>query len=165
MVYNATFWKAAFSLMFLNNGWKYPFTTTLQRQFRLYIPFLGIARPQPQFPHACVFERFTVYIPRKPGILGCHWLNSSWPEYFCLKDFFPDQERKIPGNPEFPEVFLARKSLISDILGFSAADGDYFVTFLSFNGVFFRGLPYLNQSVLLILNKNFKGRGTRILVS
>jgi hypothetical protein len=29
-------------------------------------------------------------------------------EYFCLKDFFPDQERKIPENPEFPEVFLAR---------------------------------------------------------
>jgi hypothetical protein len=34
------------------------FVTTLQRQFRLYIPFLGIARPQPQFPHSCVFERF-----------------------------------------------------------------------------------------------------------
>jgi hypothetical protein len=32
--------------------------TALQRQFRLYIPFLGIARPQPQFPHSCVFERF-----------------------------------------------------------------------------------------------------------
>ncbi len=31
---------------------------TLQRQFRLYIPFLGIARPQPQFPHSCVFGRF-----------------------------------------------------------------------------------------------------------
>jgi hypothetical protein len=31
---------------------------TLQRQFRLYIPFLGIAQPQPQFPHLCVFERF-----------------------------------------------------------------------------------------------------------
>ncbi len=30
----------------------------LQRQFRLYIPFLGIARPQPQLPHSCVFERF-----------------------------------------------------------------------------------------------------------
>ncbi len=28
----------------------------------LYIPFLGIARPQPQFPHSCVFER--LYIPR-----------------------------------------------------------------------------------------------------
>jgi hypothetical protein len=27
------------------------FSLTLQRQFRLYIPFLGIARPQPQFPH------------------------------------------------------------------------------------------------------------------
>ncbi len=32
--------------------------TLLQRPFRLYVPFLGIARPQPQFPHACVFERF-----------------------------------------------------------------------------------------------------------
>ncbi len=31
---------------------------TLQRQFRLYIPFLGIARPQPQFPYSCVCERF-----------------------------------------------------------------------------------------------------------
>ncbi len=32
--------------------------STLQRQFRLYIPFLGIARSQPQFPHSCVWERF-----------------------------------------------------------------------------------------------------------
>ncbi len=31
---------------------------TLQRQFGLYIPSLGIARPQPQFPHSCVLERF-----------------------------------------------------------------------------------------------------------
>ncbi len=31
---------------------------TLQRQFSLYIPFLGIARPQSQFPHSCVCERF-----------------------------------------------------------------------------------------------------------
>ncbi len=31
---------------------------TLQRQFHLHIPFLGIAQPQPQFPHSCVFERF-----------------------------------------------------------------------------------------------------------
>jgi hypothetical protein len=30
----------------------------LQLQFRLYIPFLGIAWPQPQFPHSCVCERF-----------------------------------------------------------------------------------------------------------
>ncbi len=33
----------------------------LQWQFRLYIPFLGIARPQPQFPHSCVLSDF--YIP------------------------------------------------------------------------------------------------------
>ncbi len=34
----------------------------LQRQFRLYISFLGIARPQPQFPHSYVCERFIQYI-------------------------------------------------------------------------------------------------------
>jgi hypothetical protein len=42
---------------FLPNDWPLSYTT-LQRQFRLYIPFLGISRPQPQFPHSCVLERF-----------------------------------------------------------------------------------------------------------
>ncbi len=38
---------------------------TLQRQFRLCIPFLVIARPRSQFPHSCVCERFIyVHIPR-----------------------------------------------------------------------------------------------------
>jgi hypothetical protein len=32
--------------------------STLQRKSHLCIPFLGIARPQPQFPHSCVCERF-----------------------------------------------------------------------------------------------------------
>ncbi len=32
--------------------------TTLQRKHHLCISFLGIARPQPQFPHSCVCERF-----------------------------------------------------------------------------------------------------------
>jgi hypothetical protein len=36
---------------------------TLQLQFRLYIPFLGIARPQPQFPHSCVSERVIHIFP------------------------------------------------------------------------------------------------------
>jgi hypothetical protein len=31
---------------------------TLQRKSHLCIPFLGIARPQPQFPLSCVCERF-----------------------------------------------------------------------------------------------------------
>jgi hypothetical protein len=30
----------------------------LQGKFLLCIPFLGIARPQSQFPHLCVCERF-----------------------------------------------------------------------------------------------------------
>jgi hypothetical protein len=32
--------------------------TALQRKSHLCIPFLGIARPQPQFQHSCACERF-----------------------------------------------------------------------------------------------------------
>ncbi len=35
--------------------------TTLQGKSHLCIPFLGIARPQPQFPHSFVCERFILY--------------------------------------------------------------------------------------------------------
>jgi hypothetical protein len=46
------------------------------------------------------------------------------PNLFVHKQgFFP--ERKIPGNPEIPEVFPARKSLISDIIGFPDGDQDH----------------------------------------
>ncbi len=38
--------------------------SALQGISYLCIPFLGIARPQSQFPHSCVCERFTVYIPK-----------------------------------------------------------------------------------------------------
>jgi hypothetical protein len=39
-------------------------TNALQRQFRICIPFLGIARPHPQFPHSCVCEQFIYYQDR-----------------------------------------------------------------------------------------------------
>ncbi len=42
---------------------------TLQRQFRLYIPFLGIARPQSQFPHSCVCEQFIYSQDRSTNFL------------------------------------------------------------------------------------------------
>jgi hypothetical protein len=44
-------------------------TSALQRQFRLYIPFLGVARPQPQFPISCVCERFIRIFPGSVHIL------------------------------------------------------------------------------------------------
>jgi hypothetical protein len=37
---------------------------TLQRKSHLCIPFLGIARPQPQFQHSCVCERFIQFQDR-----------------------------------------------------------------------------------------------------
>ncbi len=48
------------------------FSRKLQRKSHLFIPFLGIARPQPQFPYSCVCERF-IYSPR----IGLH-ISSSW---------------------------------------------------------------------------------------
>ncbi len=45
-----------------------------------------------------------------------------------LGGFFPYQERKIPRNPETPEIFLPRKSLISDILD-SILGQEIFLTF------------------------------------
>jgi hypothetical protein len=44
--------------------------------------------------------------------------NLAGQDYHCLIGVvFRDQEWKIPGNPEIPEVLPSRKSLISDIQG------------------------------------------------
>jgi hypothetical protein len=42
-------------------------------KIRLSIPFLGIARPQSQFPHSCVCERFIYSQDRGPHI----WLQQN----------------------------------------------------------------------------------------
>ncbi len=39
---------------------------TLQRKSHLCIPFLGIVRPQSQFPHSCVYEPFIYSQDRSP---------------------------------------------------------------------------------------------------
>jgi hypothetical protein len=46
------------TLFFLFGQWMCSSLSTLQRKSHLCIPFLGIARPQSQFPHSCVYERF-----------------------------------------------------------------------------------------------------------
>jgi hypothetical protein len=53
--------KIYFSAMTISKKLYEQACPALQRQFRLYIPFLGIARPQSQFPHSCVFERFIYF--------------------------------------------------------------------------------------------------------
>ncbi len=37
------------------------FSNTLQRKSYLCIPFLGIMRPQSQFPHSCICQQFIYY--------------------------------------------------------------------------------------------------------
>ncbi len=50
----------------------------LQRQFSLYIPFLGIARPQPQFPHSGVCERFIYSQDRSTLFPPAEKADPSW---------------------------------------------------------------------------------------
>ncbi len=45
--------------IFINCKWISSSLCTLQRTY-LCIPFLGIVRPQSQFPHSCVCERFKI---------------------------------------------------------------------------------------------------------
>jgi hypothetical protein len=52
-------------------------------------------------------------------------------EYFSLRRGFPDQERKIPGNHEMSEVFLARKKHYQCHPGFPAENGDRSLIFLT----------------------------------
>jgi hypothetical protein len=54
-------------LCYTSNG---DFISTLQRKCQVCIPFLGMARPQSQFSHACVCERF-IYIPRIGPHISC----------------------------------------------------------------------------------------------
>jgi hypothetical protein len=65
-------------------------------------------------------------ISRKSWVISYHYLNSSWQVVLLPGGGggFPDQERKIPGNLEIPEVFSARKSLKSQP-GFPVGDSDH----------------------------------------
>ncbi len=70
----------------------------------------------------------------QPGILWCHRLNSSWPGIIlefqnCLESSSLDLGTTPPPLPK--AAFLARKSYISYIPGFTAGDGDHSLTFLT----------------------------------
>jgi hypothetical protein len=56
---------------FRQNGTIY----TLQRRSHLCIPFLGIAWPQPQFPHSCVCD--DLYISRIGPHISCSSIDRS----------------------------------------------------------------------------------------
>jgi hypothetical protein len=60
---------------------------TLQRKSHLCIPFLGIARPQSQFPHSCVCERFIYIYPGLVQLCGCSKIDRSW-KYINLSQIY-----------------------------------------------------------------------------
>jgi hypothetical protein len=51
---------------------------TLQGKSHLCIPFLGIARPQSQFPHSCVCERFIYSQDRSTYFPAAEQADQSW---------------------------------------------------------------------------------------
>ncbi len=66
-----------YSISFLDELYMY---TALQRKSHLCILRQWIARPQSQFPHSCVWERFIQYIPKSVHIFSCsrQFADRSW---------------------------------------------------------------------------------------
>ncbi len=58
----------------------------LQRKSHLYIPFLGIARPQSEFPHSCVCERFIYSNDRSAYSAAGKYVDRSLGIYESLTD-------------------------------------------------------------------------------
>jgi hypothetical protein len=55
-----------------------PTYSTLQRKSHLCIPFLGIARPQSQFPHSCVCEQFVYSQDLSTYFPAAEYADRSW---------------------------------------------------------------------------------------
>ncbi len=60
---------------------------TLQGKSQLCIPFLGIARPQSQFPHSCVCERFIYSQDRSTHFPAADQADLSW-KYINLSQIY-----------------------------------------------------------------------------
>jgi hypothetical protein len=92
--------------------------------------YFCIRRVYTSWPGILLLYEGLLYLARNNSLYGR--------ECFCLiGGFFPYQEWKIPGNPETPEIFLPRKSLISDILDTMLGAGIFlkFLTVRSLNFV------------------------------
>jgi hypothetical protein len=65
---------------------------TLQRKSHLCIPFLDIARPQSQFPHSCVCERFIgsghIFPAAEYADRSWEYINCSQTLGLCPRNFF-----------------------------------------------------------------------------
>jgi hypothetical protein len=53
----------------------------------IYIPFLGIARPQSQFPHSCVCELFIYSQDQSTYFPAAEWADRSW-KYINLSKIY-----------------------------------------------------------------------------
>ena len=57
--------------------------STRQRKFPLCIPFLGIARPQSQFLHSCICDRFIYFQHRSFCFAAAKYVDRSWEYISC----------------------------------------------------------------------------------
>ncbi len=81
----------------------------LQQKSHLCIPFLGVTRPQYQFPHSCVCERF-VYSQDRSTYFYCSKIGNSIVEYINRSQTHEcgngDCGRAIPFPGKFVSIFL-----------------------------------------------------------
>ncbi len=61
--------------------------SALQGKSHLCIPILGIVRPQSQFPHSCVCERFIYSQDQSTYIPAAEYANLSW-KYLNLSEIY-----------------------------------------------------------------------------
>jgi hypothetical protein len=77
-------------------------------------------------------------------------------ESFAFGGFSLNQNRKISGNPEIPEIFLSRKSLTSDITEFRAGDGTHSLKFLTVQYSYRRETPRRDRRVQKLRHLQYK---------
>ncbi len=78
------------------------FSHTLQRNLNLCIYRKGIAWPQSQFPHSCVYERSMYSFPRSAHLFSCSRINRPIREYINRSQKHEELElwprSSFPGN-------------------------------------------------------------------
>jgi hypothetical protein len=116
------FWREI--LKMINNKGRFKKCTALQGKSHLCFPFLGIARPQSQFPHSCVCERFIYSQDQSTYFPAAELADQSW-KYINLSQMYECRNRETEHYNSVLEMtvsFLGIHKWEPDIhIGFSPA--------------------------------------------
>jgi hypothetical protein len=133
-------WTWTMDIYLISSGFCPPYTYTAKSQYRKFetnVPRKGIARPQSQFPHSCLCERFlyshdwsAYYAARNmwndPGNIQSPCIDTVFPEkvslYPCIKRIL---ERKLMRERERKEELHCNKDLKELTWNFITSGGSF----------------------------------------